>query len=53
MARLRALLHRRATERGLDEEIRFHTELETERNVRQGFTPEEARGRSCASRRGG
>jgi len=47
--RLRALLHRRATEHDLDEEIRFHIELETEKNVRLGFTPEEARRRALVS----
>jgi putative ABC transport system permease protein len=49
MVRLRALLHRRATEHELDEEIRFHIDLETEKNVRLGFTPEEARRRALVS----
>jgi putative ABC transport system permease protein len=49
MVRLRALLHRRATEHDLDEEIRFHIELETEKNVRLGFAPEEARRRALVA----
>jgi putative ABC transport system permease protein len=41
--RLRALFHRSATERELDDEIRLHLELETEARIRQGLTPDEAR----------
>ena len=41
--RLRALLRRRAANRELDEEIRFHIERETEKNIRSGMSPEEAR----------
>jgi len=42
-ARVRALLFRRATEQALDDEIRFHLEQETEKNIRLGMTPDEAR----------
>jgi putative ABC transport system permease protein len=42
-ARLRALLFSRSTQRALDEEIRFHLEQETEKNVRLGMSADEAR----------
>jgi putative ABC transport system permease protein len=42
-ARLRALLFRRAAERSLNEEIQFHLEQETEKNVRLGMSREDAR----------
>src|SRR5690348_1087338 len=42
-ARLRALVRRRAGDAELAEELRFHLELETEKNVRLGMTPAEAR----------
>lgn len=42
-ARVRALLHRTTADRELAEEIRFHLELETEKNVRLGMRPDEAR----------
>ena len=45
-ARLRALVNRSTTERELDSEIRFHLEQETERNLRAGMSPEEARRRA-------
>jgi predicted permease len=41
--RIRALLHRDAVERELDEELRQHLELETERHLRAGKSPDEAR----------
>ncbi len=41
--RLRALVRRDQLERQLEEEIRFHIEMETERNVGAGMTVEEAR----------
>src|SRR5258708_9266369 len=37
------LVHRDAMERGLDEEIRFHIDQQTEKNVRDRMTPDEAR----------
>ena len=33
-------------DRRLDEEVRFHLEMKTERNIRLGMTPEEARRRA-------
>ncbi|HEY4219021.1 MAG TPA: ABC transporter permease [Gemmatimonadaceae bacterium] len=41
-ARLRALLHPISARRDLDDEIRFHIELETEKNLALGMSPEEA-----------
>ncbi|HUG25365.1 ABC transporter permease [Piscinibacter sp.] len=41
--RVRSLAGRDAIERGLDEEIRFHIDQQTEKNVRAGMTPVEAR----------
>jgi putative ABC transport system permease protein len=40
---IRRLVHRRRAERELDEEIRAHLEMEIERNVADGMSPEEAR----------
>ena len=45
-ARIRALARRGAAERDLDEELRFHIEMETEKNVRLGMHPDEARRRA-------
>jgi predicted permease len=42
-ARLRGLLTRRRAERELDEELRFHVEMETRANVARGMTLVEAR----------
>lgn len=42
-ARLRALLHPTAADRELTDEIRFHIELETEKNLRLGMRPDDAR----------
>jgi len=42
-ARIRALLFPRTTERALNEEIEFHLEQETEKNVRLGLSRDEAR----------
>jgi putative ABC transport system permease protein len=41
--RVRSLAGRRALESGLDDEIRFHIEQQTEKCVRAGMSPEEAR----------
>src|SRR5262245_44925899 len=41
--RVRALFERGAVEREMDEELRFHVEMEAERNVRLGMGPAEAR----------
>src|SRR5689334_299549 len=45
-ARLRALLRRGAAERDLDEELRFHIEMETEKNIRAGMSVIDARRRA-------
>src|SRR5689334_16134455 len=45
-ARLRALLHRGAAERELDEELRFHIEMETKKNERLGMNARDARRRA-------
>ncbi len=45
-ARLRNLLGRAAAERRMDEEIGFHLEMETEKNLRAGLNPGEARRRA-------
>lgn len=39
---LRALFHRAAVERDLDDELQFHLERETEKYIKHGLTPEEA-----------
>ena len=44
--RLRSLFRRADVERELDDELRFHIEMETEKNVRQGLEPQEARRRA-------
>jgi putative ABC transport system permease protein len=41
--RLRSIHRRNALERGLDEEIRFHVDQQTEKNRRAGMRPQEAR----------
>jgi predicted permease len=40
--RLRALFHAGAMEAELDEELRYHLDAETERNIARGLSPEEA-----------
>ncbi len=47
-ARLRAMFRPSAADRSLSDEIRFHIELETEKNVRLGMAPDEARRRALA-----
>ena len=39
---IRRLIHRRRAERELDEEIRAHLEMEIERNIADGMSPEKA-----------
>jgi putative ABC transport system permease protein len=41
--KLRSLLSRSAAERELDDELRFHLEMETEANLRRGMAPWDAR----------
>ena len=49
-ARLRLLLFREAVEQRMDEEFRFHLDMETERLVREaGVDPREARRRARAA----
>ena len=43
VSRFLALFHRPELEEELDQEIRFHLEMEAAENVRKGMTPEEAR----------
>ena len=45
-ARWRQLFARPAEEARMDEELRFHLEMETEKNVREGMSPREARRRA-------
>src|SRR5499426_853638 len=40
---IRRLIHRRRAERELDDEIRAHLEMEIERNIADGMSPEDAR----------
>src|SRR5664279_308616 len=44
--RLRAIVQKRRADRDLDEEIRAHIELETEKNIQLGLAPDEARRRA-------
>jgi len=41
--RVRSVIGRDVIERGLDEEIRFHIDQQTEKNIRAGMAPAEAR----------
>ncbi|HVH88539.1 MAG TPA: ABC transporter permease, partial [Terriglobales bacterium] len=41
--RLYSIIRRNALERGLDEEIRFHIDQQTEKNLHAGMNPDEAR----------
>src|SRR5688500_10502140 len=44
--RLRALAHKDAVERELDEELAFHLEMETKKNLQAGMSRDEARRRA-------
>lgn len=48
LARLR-LFRRHEAKRWMDEEIRFHLEMEMEKNLRAGMTPSEARRRAVVA----
>jgi predicted permease len=48
-ARVRALVRRRSAERELDDEIAFHIEMETEKHLRRGLSPEQARRQALLS----
>lgn len=43
LTRLRSLLQRRRVSRELDDELRFHVEMEAESNIKRGLLPVEAR----------
>ena len=47
--RLRVLARRDEVEQELDEELRFHLEMETEKNVRAGMSPAAARRRALTA----
>lgn len=42
MTRLRALMQRRRVSRELDDELRFHVEMDAESNIKRGMSPVEA-----------
>jgi predicted permease len=46
IAAARSLLRRGATEREMEEELRFHMEMEAQKYAREGMAPEEARRRA-------
>lgn len=46
---LRDVVFRRSAERGMDEELRFHIEMETEKNERAGLSAREARRRALVA----
>lgn len=48
-ARLHDALFRRAADRAMEDEIRFHIERETEKNLLAGYAPAEARRRAIVS----
>jgi predicted permease len=48
-ARVRDIVFRRAADRAMDDELRFHIDMETEKHVRAGLAPVEARRRALAS----
>ncbi len=43
LKQLRIFTHKSRVERELDDELRIHIEMETEKNIREGMSPEEAR----------
>src|SRR5690242_1964469 len=43
---IRSIVRRDALERGFDEELQFHVDRQTDKNIRAGMTPEEARRRA-------
>jgi len=49
MARIRATIFRRRMDREMDDELRFHLEMETEKNMRLGLEPCEARRKALVS----
>ena len=49
IARLRALVRHEAVIEDIDEEMRFHIEMETQTNIERGMGPEEARAKALRS----
>src|SRR5262245_20059698 len=49
MARLRALFRRESVLRDIEEELRVHVEMETEKNIKRGMPPDEARAAALKS----
>src|SRR5262245_40213897 len=49
MARLRALFRRESVLRDIEEELRVHVEMETEKNIKRGMSPDEARAAALKS----
>jgi putative ABC transport system permease protein len=49
VARLRALFRRESVLRDIEEELRVHVEMETERNIERGMPPDEARAAALKS----
>jgi predicted permease len=47
--RLVALLRSEELDRGLNAEVRFHIQMETEKNIRLGMTPQQARAKALRS----
>ncbi len=48
-ARLRALFRRESVLQDIEEELRIHVEMETERNIKRGMAPDEARAAALKS----
>jgi len=49
MARLRALFRRESVLRDIEEELHVHVEMETEKNIKRGMAPDEARAAAMKS----
>lgn len=49
LARLRSFVGLRAADARMEEEFRFHLQMETDKNVRAGMSPEEARRRALVA----
>lgn len=49
LTRLRGLLQRRRATREMEDELRFHVEMETESNIKRGLSHAEARRVGCVT----
>ena len=49
LSRCAALFRRRELDERVDEELRFHVEMQTEENIRRGLSPQEARRQALLS----